>query len=70
MSQLAVHPSVTSAVVEGDNELGSVLRVVTAYERGDWKSVESTPAARALDARLLDEAYVDSLQWAEATVAA
>lgn len=70
MSQLAVHPSVTSAVVEGDNELGSVLRVVTAYERGDWKAVESHASARTLDARALDAAYLDSVQWAEATVAA
>ncbi len=70
LSQMAVHPSVTSAVVEGGNELGSVLRMVTAYERGDWKSVEDDPSVRGMSPQALNDAYVDSLQWAEATIAA
>jgi EAL and modified HD-GYP domain-containing signal transduction protein len=70
LPQLAVHPSVASAVLEGKNELGSVLGLVTAYERGDWQAVEASPAARGIDARTLDAAYKDSLLWAEGTAAA
>lgn len=70
LSQLAVPEPVADAVVEGRNELGSVLQLVTAYERGDWQRVESLPAARGLQPRELDEAYRDSLHWAEMTAAA
>jgi EAL and modified HD-GYP domain-containing signal transduction protein len=64
---LALPDSVRSALLEGVNPLGSVLKVVTAYERGDWAAVEAASPNRSLDDRTLNEAYVDSLAWAEAT---
>lgn len=64
---LALPDTVRSALLDGENPLGSVLRVVTAYERGDWAGVEAAGAARGLDDGTLNAAYVDSLAWAEAT---
>jgi EAL and modified HD-GYP domain-containing signal transduction protein len=64
---LALPDTVRSALLEGVNPLGSVLKVVTAYERGDWAAVEAASPNAPLDDRTLNEAYVDSLAWAEAT---
>jgi EAL and modified HD-GYP domain-containing signal transduction protein len=67
---LALPDSVRHALLEGGNPLGSVLRVVTAYERGDWAAVEAASPARPLDDRMLHSAYVDSLSWAESAARA
>jgi EAL and modified HD-GYP domain-containing signal transduction protein len=64
---LALPESVRRALLEGGNPLGSVLQMVTAYERGDWAALEAAGPAASLDDRLLNEAYVDSLAWAEST---
>ncbi len=70
VSRLSLPSSVTSALLDGKNAIGSVLHMVTAYERGDWAGVEAARAGSDVDERLLDRAYVSSLQWAEATVRA
>jgi EAL and modified HD-GYP domain-containing signal transduction protein len=70
LPQLALPGDVSRAVLAGEAPLGSVLHVVEAYERGDWSEVETTSAANHLDERTLSDAYVSSLQWAEATAAA
>ncbi len=67
IANLALPESVRAALLEGGNPIHSVLEVVTAYERGDWQRVEAVKPTRALDDRTLNEAYVDSLAWAEAT---
>ena len=66
---LALPDSVRLALLDGGNSLGSVLQVVTAYERGDLKAVEAARTTGTLDDRTLNRAYVDSLAWAEATAA-
>lgn len=67
---LSVPDSVRTALLAHENPLGPVLDLVTAYEQGDWKKVDATSQSVHVNARQLDEAYVDSLQWAEETVAA
>lgn len=67
LAQLAVPGSVRAALLEGRNALGSVLRLVRAYERGDWAAVEEARAGRPVEDRLLASAYVQSVRWADAT---
>lgn len=64
---LALPDAVRVALLGGSNALGSVLQLVTAWERGDWAGVEASRVGTALDGRVLGDAYVDSLAWAEAT---
>lgn len=64
---LAVSDSVRDAVLDHTAPLGPVLDVVTAYERGDWGVLDEVRKRCPLTDRVLDEAYVDSLAWAEAT---
>lgn len=69
---LSVSPSVSGAVLEGAQPLGPVLKLVTAYERGDWDTVDEMRRDTdvvAVDDEQLDRAYVDSVEWAEATAA-
>lgn len=67
LAGLALPASVSEAVLERATPLGPVLDMVTAYERGDWQQVNATRSRCPVDDRALDEAYVDSLAWAEAT---
>jgi EAL and modified HD-GYP domain-containing signal transduction protein len=70
LAGLAISPEVKRALLEGETSLGAVLRMVTAYERGDWPAVEAVRADVAVDPGTLSAAYVRSLQWAEASAAA
>jgi EAL and modified HD-GYP domain-containing signal transduction protein len=67
LAGLAVPRTVREALTGDSNDLGSVLKLVTAYERGDWAAVEAARSGSPLDDRALSEAYVRSLEWAEAT---
>ena len=57
---------VASIPVVGD-ALGPALKLVTAYQTGDWTTVDAARQACPVDDSALDRAYVDSLTWAEAT---
>ena len=67
LSGLALPESVSSAVLERSTPLGPVLDIVTAYERGDWRQLDVQRERCPVDDQALDEAYVDSVAWAEAT---
>lgn len=68
LAGLAVPATVSEAVLERAAPLGPVLDMVTAYQRGDWEQVDATRARCSVNDLELDEAYVDSLAWAEAIV--
>lgn len=68
MDGLALSDSVRDAVLEHRAPLEPVLDVVTAYERGDWPMLDEMLKRSPVPDRALDEAYVDSLAWAEAIV--
>lgn len=63
---LALPTAVRAALTEGGNTIASVLRMVSAYQRGDWVTVDAASAETAVDYGVLDQAYVSSLEWAEA----
>lgn len=67
LAGLALPAAVTNAVLERASPLGPVLDIVTAYERGDWQQVDARRARCPVDDQALDEAYLDSVAWAEAT---
>jgi EAL and modified HD-GYP domain-containing signal transduction protein len=67
LNGLAVPESVRVALTGGDHPVGSVLRMVTAYERGDWGTLEAARATCPVEDRDLNDAYRRSLRWAEDT---
>lgn len=67
LANLSVPPTVKSALVEGHSSITPVLDLVTTYERGDWSGVDAARQKLGLDGKVLDDAYVGALQWAEAT---
>jgi c-di-GMP-related signal transduction protein len=67
---LAVSDRVRAALTTGENPLGPAIKLVTAYQAGDWNTVDATRQECPVDEQALDEAYVDSLSWAEATATA
>jgi EAL and modified HD-GYP domain-containing signal transduction protein len=69
LSSLALPDEVRDAVLHRGSPYEAVLDLVTAYQHGDWRRVDENRARCPLDDRTLDEAYTDSLQWAEAVAA-
>lgn len=70
LSGLAVSERVRAALLGREGPLAPPLALVSAWQSGDWATVEATRRACPVDDRELGEAYVDSLAWAEATAAA
>lgn len=66
---LAVPERVRAALLGREGPLAPPLELVSAWQSGDWATVEATRRAVPVDERELGEAYVDSLAWAEATAA-
>ena len=64
LAGMTISEEIREALLDGRTPLGDVLRVVTAYENGDWGQVEDLLAARGADARRVQEAYAGSLLWA------
>lgn len=69
LTGMSLPPTVRDALLEGSTPLGPVLALVTSYERGDWPAVQTSQKQYGVDARAIDEAYVDSIEWAEAAAA-
>ena len=70
LSRLAVPASVRDALVHGEGPLAPVMRLVTAYQVGDWAGVEAARVPVGVDETAVDAAYVEALEWARGTVAA
>jgi len=64
---LAVPAPVRAALTGEENPVGSVLRVVRAYEQGDWPQLEAARTVCPVGEQALNRAYLRSLEWAEAT---
>ena len=64
---LAVPERVRAALTTGENPLGPALKLVTAYQAGDWNTVDAAREVCPVDDQALNRAYVDSLSWAETT---
>lgn len=69
LAGLAVSDRVRAALTTGEHPLGPALQLVTAYQVGDWSTVDAAKQACPVDDGALDRAYLDSLSWAEATAA-
>jgi EAL and modified HD-GYP domain-containing signal transduction protein len=54
----------TAACVHGAGRMGRVLRLVCAYEHGDWTAVRQGSSALDLDGGMLGPLYLDCLAWA------
>ena len=65
LAGLAINDTVRNAVLRRASPLGPVLDLVTAYQRGDWSLVQSTREHIHVESTALDEAYADSIRWAE-----
>ncbi len=61
---LPLGPAVVKALTSQEGELGFVLREVVAFERGTW----SAAAFRGVAPERIQQAYLDAVSWAEATL--
>lgn len=67
LSGMPLPPAVTAALLGHPTEIGGVLEVVRAYERGDWPALERACAAAGIAEDALMPAYLDAVEWVSAT---
>jgi EAL and modified HD-GYP domain-containing signal transduction protein len=63
MGQLAVDSDVHAALIDRTGPLSRLLGTAIAYERGDWREVESGLRALAVAEAVAAEAYSNALGW-------
>jgi EAL and modified HD-GYP domain-containing signal transduction protein len=66
VGELPLREDVAAALVGGAGELGRLLGVALAYERGDFASAGTL----RLEAKVLAETYLEALRWADSAVKA
>ena len=69
LTQVVLPDEVVAAILHGEGQLGSLLGLVVAYERGAWDTVEDRAAALGIPTATLTSIYLDALAWAHATLA-
>jgi len=62
LKQLPLDEEVTDALTKHSGTLGGLLKMVIAYEQGNWMELEKVAITSA---HLLRTAYLDSLAWSE-----
>ncbi|MBV9773543.1 MAG: hypothetical protein JO040_06310 [Gemmatimonadetes bacterium] len=64
LDRIAVVPGVRAALEERQGEYAGYLELVEAFERGEWRQVDTRSGALGLDNSELSRLYRDSLLWA------
>src|SRR5439155_26340985 len=64
ISRIELAADVRFALLHRGGPLAQPLRIVEAYERGDWVSAQTLIGNTKLETAVLPELYFDSLQWA------
>jgi c-di-GMP phosphodiesterase len=67
--QVHLTPAVRDALLQREGPLAPVLDMVEAYEEGNWDGVTGLAPAAGVAAPTLPELYLDSLEWAQETLA-
>lgn len=62
LSQLPLAEEITDALIEHTGNLGGVLKMVVAYEQGNWMELEKVAISSASSLRT---SYLDSLAWSD-----
>lgn len=63
VGELALPGPVGRALLAGDNDLGRLLGLVMAHEKGHWQELAELIRGQGLDEARLMDAYVDALTW-------
>ena len=67
LQDLPLSIDVKEGLLQGANQFGSVYKLVTAYERGDWNRTAGLATSLALNEASIVEAYVQAVCWAQET---
>lgn len=65
LEELNVAPEIREALSGGNTTIGYALRLVTAYEQGDWEEVKSTARLLHVPEDRIPHVYAQSLSWAQ-----
>lgn len=64
-SELELAPEISAALDRRSGHYGSALRLVEAYESGDWDGLEDACGELGVDAAVTGDLYLDALSWAQ-----
>ena len=61
LDTISLSAPIKMALLEKEGELGELLNLVIAYERGDWPVLKQG----AIDSKIYKESYLGALRWAD-----
>lgn len=64
LRDLPIPGDIKDALIAGSGPLASVLRLVIAYERGDWDRVTAVAADLRIGTDVVAESYLEAVAWA------
>lgn len=68
LGHVSLPDDVVAAILAAEGQLGMVLQLVVAYERGAWNTVAGRASALGLATGELTPIYLDALAWARTTL--
>jgi len=69
MEELPLSEGIKRALVSDDGELADFLKLIRAYEVGDWKILSQTSSGIGIREEKLPEYYMDAVAWADSMTA-
>lgn len=70
LEDLSISEDVFYALVYHEGALRPVLKLILAYERGDWAQVQIFAKVIKIDTKLIYEGYLEAIEWASELLAA
>ena len=64
LDQLPLSEEIRLGLLLRDSPFADVLRVVEAYEGGDWEELTTLTSCLGIDEKKIPETYLDALEWA------
>jgi len=68
LAEITVSPDIDAALLGAETPLGLLLRLVVAYERGDWPAVATVGDRLHVPESSLPPIYRGALDWASETL--
>lgn len=63
LDEIQASDTIKHALIDGNGEMGSIYKMIIAYEKGEWDEVLMYADKLGINCNLIGEAYMDALLW-------
>lgn len=63
LDEIQASDTIKNALIDGSGEMGSIYKMIIAYEKGEWDEVLVYSDKLGINCNLIGESYMDALLW-------